>query len=195
MIQLHVKSDLWDFLDPKKQKTAHTRLVNKLGAKALTIFRDEIYGKYAFKKKKSIFIMRKKAYAGNYANVFSATKSRTRLTAFKVKEVGRGVDVSVDRSSPTFIEGGFIHRPKGRDWGKYGQTRPVTSKVPLVFVRAGNKPYPLVRPEKKQDLTPSLGEELLKPDVQAKVRAMIDNDASKLLDSEIKYLLTGKRLL
>lgn len=187
-------SGVLKLLDPKRQLQLMLRLTNSVGAKAVTQIKRTITSGYWIKSA-AVRIRRIKATQARLTNQFIGSSRPIRLTRYKYKPVGRGIDVQIERvGSPRYIEGGFIAQPKGRRYS--GQGAQVTSKVPLLFQRKGLKAYGLMRPESySPDDYPSIGKLVVSREAQDAINRMIQQDGPKMFQSEWNRIAIGRRVL
>lgn len=186
-------------LEPKGQSVVFMRALNKSITSVRAEGRRAIREKYTIKAGDTTLTITK-ANKENLQAKVSGSYNPLSLIKFKAKESNDGVKIEIIKGRPTVIKSGFIEQPKGKDWKRWGQTRPVSAPVDMVFMRdTSNSPFARKRnrqygnyPVKK--LTgPSVGAMLKDNDILIRMQDKGHEQLEKNIAHELDYYIKSTK--
>lgn len=125
-------------LEPKGQSVVFMRALNKSIGTVRAEGRRAIRERYTIKAKDTELSV-VKAGRDNLKAKVSGSYNPLSLIKFKARNTKKGVKIEVLKGKPVVIKKGFIEQPKGRNWKQYGQSRPVSAPVNMVFIKENGK--------------------------------------------------------
>ena len=192
-----------EMLSPRKQRKALILTNRALTKMARTAIKREIVSRYNLKSSYvNKALTMKLPSDSNPSGWLRGSSKPVRLTAFPgTKEVATGVSVEVIKGGRVIIEDAFIAMPSGKDYSSRGQTKPVSGNTYMVFKQITGKDkkgmaYKIERPEKipgDDKYTFSIGKYIASKPAHNTIVRIINQFGPKELESNITYMLTGKR--
>ncbi len=143
-IKVEGVEDMLAALDPKTHARIVANTVNQVGRDTRHFIINNILERYNLSKRKlskRIYfrsVGQKYFYKGSKrqytsASIFIRSKKFNVAEFNKTKETAEGIIFQVRKGQRESFDGGFIAIPKGKEYARRGQVRPITGTRPLAF--------------------------------------------------------------
>lgn len=184
-------------LDTRGYDTVCMRALNKTATNVRAEGRRAIREQYNIKAKDAELNI-ERSNRGTMKAVISASYKPLSLIKFGARQIKAGLSVMVMKGQRKVMPGTFIAQPKGRNWGKFGQIRPVNAPVAMVFQRSTQtKLFGLKRKKVYGNYPidklsgPSVGAMMKSEAVQERMQRKAEEQLESNLEHEMEFYMQG----
>lgn len=136
-IKVEGVEDMLAALDPKTHQRVVVNTLNQVARDTRLFIMADILSRYNLKKRvlaKRIRV-RSASRTKAYASIFIRSKKFNVAEFGRARETAEGVSFQARKGIRETYKGGFIATPKGKEYARRGQVRPVTGTRPLAFAQ------------------------------------------------------------